>query len=184
MKKREIFFAAAVVLLLGFLLCGCMTQKKAIRYMSSHGYVAAQYCAAAFPIKSDSIFLPGKVIHTSDTTWLPGDSVQCPPGEPGKAGPKLPCPKPFAVHDTLWRHDTLRITKENPAKDSIISGLKDRLTLTTTRAENAENGRSKWRSWVLWTWGILAAVAAVIIVFKSQTAWFTNIIKRVTGGRF
>lgn len=71
MKRREIFFAAAAVLLLGFLLCGCMTGRKATMYFDSHSLEAAKYFNSRFPTK-DSVGTPTVV----DSGYTPDYSGQ------------------------------------------------------------------------------------------------------------
>src|SRR5690625_2947680 len=93
MKENDLLGGIAflfILLTLLIILGACTTQKKAVKYFDNHGFQAAKYCAGAFPVISDTVFKPGKPIHKIDTTYLPGNSVPCPPG--GKETVYIPCP--------------------------------------------------------------------------------------------
>lgn len=167
---------ALAVIWIAFCLTSCVTGKKATRYFNSHGFQAAQYCASAFPVKSDSIYIPGIPITRSDTTYLPGDSIPCPEHLPGEPPAVVHCPPSPHIRDTTTLHDTLRITKENTAK---ISALQQQLTLQTDRADKAENGRARWRKLALWTWGIILVLGGGYLFFKSKISFLTNVIKNI-----
>lgn len=184
MKNKEFNLAnyvcvGAAVLLLMFFLFGCTTERKATRYFNEHGYKAAQYCAAAFPVKTDSVFLPGKPIIKSDTTFLPGDSIPCPPQKPGAAPPVVHCPPSLVIRDTIIQRDTLRITKENPAKDSIIAGQAKQISEQGIRLQIAED-KASHRGWLMWgTWVVLAVAIAGWIFVKSKSAVITTVVNQI-----
>lgn len=163
-------------LLIILALASCTTQRKATKYFDQHGFQAAQYCAAAFPVRDSTIFIPGqiKVIHHTDT--IPGDSIPCPEQLPGQPPAVVHCPPSIHTTDTIIRHDTTLVIRENTAK---TAALQQQLTLSIDRTEKAENGRGNWRKRALWTWGILLFVGGGYILYKTQTAWFTNVLKNI-----
>ena len=166
--KNEIHTAdwvliALAILFFGWLLTGCTTEKKVVRYMDAHGFQAAEYCAGAFPVKDSTIYLPGQTTVVRHTDTIPGETIQCPPQLPGEAAATVKCPPSIVTHDTATRVDTLRIKTENTAK---IAALTGQLAVTTTRAEKAKNGRDKWRRWCLITWGILALGGGALVAAK------------------
>jgi hypothetical protein len=154
---------ALAIIFLGWILTGCTTEKKAVRYMNAHGFQAAEYCAAAFPVKDSTVYLPGQttVIHHTDT--VPGEVIPCPAQKPGEPTAAVHCPPSTNTVDTITRVDTLRIKTENTAK---IAALTGQLAVITSRAANAENGRGNWRRWCLITWGILALGGGVFVAAK------------------
>ena len=154
---------ASAILFFGWLLTGCTTEKKAVRYMNTHGFQAAEYCAGAFPIRDSTIYLPGqtRIVHHTDT--IPGEVIPCPDQKPGQPPASVSCPPSTNTIDTVTRVDTLRIKTENTAK---ITALTGQLAVTISRAANAENGRGNWRRWCLITWGILALGGGVFVAAK------------------
>lgn len=164
MKNRTIILAAIAVLVLGFLLTGCTTQRKVVKYMNAHGYEAASYCALAFPVKDSTIYLPGKTVVTHHVDTIPGEVIPC-PDHFVDANKKIyvHCPPSIHTHDTVIRHDTAYVIRENTAKTAAVTG---QLAITTTRADKAENGLSKWRRWCLVTWGALALSIAAFAAAK------------------
>lgn len=164
----KMLIIACAVLGMMFLLFGCTTQHKAAKYFDSHGFQAAQYCATVFPVKSDSVYLPGSIIRTSDTTYLPGDSIPCPQQKPGSPPAVVHCPFSLHIRDTLWLHDTLRITKENPAKDSIITGQARQISEQGIRLQ-IEKDKASHRGRLMWgTWIVLALLISGWVILKVE----------------
>jgi hypothetical protein len=157
---------ALLVLFLGFLLTGCTTQRKAVKYFDNHGFAAAQYCAGAYPVKDSTVYLHGQttVVHHTDT--IPGDSIPC-PVEKGTLNQGTPvyvhCPPSTHTIDTITRTDTTVLYRENTARVAALTG---QLAVNTDRAEKAENGRGKWRLRALITWGILALGGGAFVAAK------------------
>lgn len=152
------------ILILLLILTGCVTERRATRYMQTHGFFAASYCASAFPVKDTVVFKPGRqpVIPAPDTILIPGDSIPCPVSiVPEKVkcpdGTIIKIPYPVPVHDTMV------ITRENTAK---AAALQSSLDKQSTSLQNAENGRKKWRQWALITWAILAVGIAGFVMSK------------------
>lgn len=162
MKTKEILIAALVVLFLGFLLTGCTTESKAVKYMNSHAFDAARYCATAFPVKDSIIYKPGQTIIRSDTTVLPGDSIPCPDQEPGQPPAVVHCPPSRIIHDSIFVHDTTTIIRENTAKTADLTG---QLAIATSQYAKAR----KWKPRTLWTWGILAVLIGGGVILKVKS---------------
>lgn len=89
------------------LFSSCLTQKKrasiAKEYMHEHTDELAALCALHF--KPIIEYKPGVTIHKTDTQYVEGDPIPCPPNEKGevvyvKGRDKI-------VKDTIWRTDTI-----------------------------------------------------------------------------
>lgn len=95
------------------LFCSCMTTKKATDYLKKNNSLAG-ICANEYPPKIE--YKSGQVITKSDTTYLPGDSIPCPPTINGKdtIRIKVKCPDQKIIRDTIYRVDT--VTVENTAR--------------------------------------------------------------------
>lgn len=154
---------ALAILFFGWLLAGCTTEKKAVRYMNAHGFQAAEYCAGAYPVKDSTIYLPGEttIVHHTDT--VPGEVIPCPEQQPGQPPISIICPPSTNTVDTITRVDTLRIKTENTAK---IVALTGQLAVSTDRADKAENGRRKWRLRAIITWAALALGGGAFVAAK------------------
>lgn len=110
-----------LLFLIVFLLSSCISQKKkenlAYGYFRENPAKLAEICADQFPVKET--ITPGKTIHTSDTTYLPGKEIPCP--EPttdplsGKTKPgTVTCPPAQIIDNSTHTRDTL--TVENTAR--------------------------------------------------------------------
>lgn len=112
---KKIKRGGAVALLIALLLVqyGCMTTQKATDYLKKNNALA-EICANEYPPKIE--YKAGEIITKSDTTYLPGDSVPCPPAINGKdtIRVKVKCPDQKIIRDTTYRVDT--VTMENTAR--------------------------------------------------------------------
>lgn len=135
------------------LITSCTTEKKAVGYMNSHAFTAAQYCANAFPvrdsviykhsIKTDTLTVQGEPATIYDTILQNGKEII--------VEKKIPCPPVQVVQHT--NYDTAFVIRENTAKTAALS---NQLAIITSKQKDAENGRRKWRQWALITWAIIA----------------------------
>lgn len=96
-----------LLLLSVVLLTSCLTQKKKLRIakevMNDNRVELAKLCTTHFQPRVE--YKEGKVIHTSDTTYLPGDSVPCHPNSKGDII-HVKCPDKPVIRDTIWKTDT------------------------------------------------------------------------------
>lgn len=105
----------------------CYTQKQARRQVDkierNYPDVLAGWCADAF--EPDIRYRPGEVIVKTDTTYLPGDSVDCPPNGAGQIV-KVKCPDNRIVYVDRLRVDTFENinTAALAVKDSAIVALR------------------------------------------------------------
>lgn len=186
MKKDNLFGEAIYIdILIAFLiiliafLSSCTTQRKATKYFNQHGFEAAKYCAAAFPIRDSTIYIPGETVVKSDTVTIEGDSVPCPilPGQIDTFFVK--CPPSQIIHDTIFRTDTVKVIKENTAKDTIIAGLNNKISIQKEKTEVAQQ-KATHRGKLMWgTWILLALIICGYFFLKSRTALISNIIKKL-----
>lgn len=169
MKTRTIIFAAFCVLFLGFILCGCVTQKKATSYFDNHAFQGADYCASRFPV--DSFFKPGKIITTTDTITIPGQTIYLQDTITNIIKDSVKCPPSKIIKISNSKVDTAGIIDK--AKYKALQGkiieLQTKITYQATQvgktsadAERWKNGRNSWR-WI----GIsaLSVIAASLITF-------------------
>lgn len=182
-------------LLIGFLLCGCMTQRKAVRYMQDHAFAAASYCASAFPVRDSVAYVPGKrVLLPGDTILIPGRVIPCPqtgsvtipPYTPPNTGGQvvvsdepylIHCPASRLITDTLLRTDTVTVWRENTAKTAAMRGELAQLRADSTRAILVRAKATK-RGWLMWgTWITLALVIAGWLFIRSKTALLTSVLR-------
>lgn len=136
------------------LISSCTTERKATNYMNNHAFAAANYCASAFPVRDSIIYKTGQTITKSDTTYLRGDSIACPPVDHIPEAGKLvyvKCSPSKIIHDSIFKTDTINVIRENTAKTAALTG---QLAIITTKQKEAENGRRKWRQRALITWAI------------------------------
>lgn len=150
--------AAAFALLLGLLLCGCVTEKRATRWMDDHGFRAASYCKTSFPCildvrPGDTVLIPG------DTILIPGDSVECPPQNIGDPPATVPCPPSRMVRDTILIRDTLTImdSADIHALRGQLEAQDRELDKAQATVKRLKNGRNTWRSIAI---PLLAALVA------------------------
>lgn len=143
-----------LLLITAVLLSSCMTQKKqqriATAYMHSHPVELATLCNIHF--KPQTIFKEGKPIHTSDTTYLPGEEIPCPEG-----ASHVQCPPQKTIRDTVFRTDTMEIVD----KASIAVLLDQINTLSISEAvlkNELSNSRKANRNKTWWIIGLGLAV--------------------------
>ena len=142
------------IIVLAFLLSGCINTKKATDYLKDKGQLAA-ICADEYPVRDSVIYQPGDTII--NTEILPGDTL--------------------VYHDTIWRNqysyriDTIR--KACPAKEVITKVVHDtvRVYQRDTAKESAlqnelkeciEEARKKERKGSIWMW---VAIAVAVVGF-------------------
>lgn len=157
--------AAVFALLLGFLLCGCVTEHRATRWMDDHGFRAASYCKTSFPCildvrPGDTVLIPG------DTILIPGDSVECPPQKIGDHPAIAPCPPSRMIRDTILIRDTLTImdSADIHALRGQLEAQDRELDKAQKMANRLKNGRNTWRSIAIPL--IAALLAWVAVKFK------------------
>lgn len=120
--KNSIFILLAIVLL-----SACATKReKAIAYMTDNQEDLAILCAAHF--KPVIEYKPGVTIHKTDTQYVEGEPIPCPPNEAGEVVYVRGRDK--VIRDTVWRTDTATVkdvafeavlrTRERLKSDSLV----------------------------------------------------------------
>lgn len=107
--KSSILICLAVILF-----SSCLTQKKrasiAKEYMHEHTDELAALCALHF--KPVIEYRPGKVVHVSDTQYVEGEPIPCPPNEKGEVvyvkGRDKVIRDTTTIRDTIFQNDPYR----------------------------------------------------------------------------
>lgn len=146
------------------LLCSCMTEQKATDYLVSRNKLAG-ICNKVYPAKS--IYLPGTAITVRDTSFLPGDSVPCPPTTTGKETiiKWVKCPDQIIIRDTTTRVDTFYDPNIRAIQEYQFQlGNKDAEILYLKSENEKETSKKvKWRNAALSGWGLI--IMGLIIFF-------------------
>lgn len=123
-------------------LSSCYTQNKAFRQFDKvkrhYPLILTDYCATTFKSDRKDSIVKGDIVRVTDTFYMSGDSVDCPPDEHGKAL-KVPCPPYRTIIDSFFRIDTFfKDFPETMAKMALIDGRYDSLRseLIAAKAEN------------------------------------------------
>lgn len=97
----------------------CVSSKRAANILEQRGELAG-ICADKYPPKTE--YKQGQTIVKSDTAYLPGDSIPCPPSIHGNDTVivKVKCPNHRIIHDTITRTDTIR--EENTKRVADLYG--------------------------------------------------------------
>lgn len=195
MKNSTIFFTAIIVLLLGFLLCGCVSVQKAIRTLEKKDKLA-EVCADHYPVvdsagKTTIVYRPANnVDHTKQLDSLKKDfdeqlhafkdAQRIQANDTGCARTIQALQKQYEVlvksYEQLYasykpcKPDTAYRDRDiyhdtNPAKTAALQSALDK---QSTELKQAENGRANWRKWALITWGIIAACESVFFMAKTK----------------
>ena len=142
---------------------GCTPTKKIERhyneYRTTHREQFAGDCAESFP--TVETFKPGVPETKVDTVFVPGPTVDCPPGAKTVKCPD--CPKEritTIIRDTITktggpREEMFRLNALTYHDSSRIYRLE--------RDVNEERG-DDWRKKALWGWGIIAAITIFSII--------------------
>lgn len=102
-------YAALVIVLL----TGCMTTEKATNYLLKKDKLGI-ICATNYPPRIE--YKEGEIKVYTDTTYLPGDSVPCPPETSGNT--TYIHTKPLIVTKTKSRTDT--VYQANTAMEDVL----------------------------------------------------------------
>lgn len=94
----------------------CVSSKKAANILERRGELAG-ICADKYPPKTE--YKQGQTIVKSDTAYLPGDSIPCPPSIIGKdtVMVKVKCPDHRIIYDTITRTDTIQVENTTRVAD-------------------------------------------------------------------
>lgn len=153
--KNSIFILLAIVLL-----SACATKReKAITYMNDNPEDLAVLCAAHF--KPVIEYKPGVTIHKTDTQYVEGEPIPCPPNEAGEVIYVRGRDK--VIRDTVWRTDTA--TVRDVAKEAVLSGqvqeLRDSVNIYRHDWQGARKERNtSW--WILGGIGVLGVGAVAL----------------------
>lgn len=101
---------AALIL---FLFAGCMTTEKATNYLLKNDKLG-EICATHYPPRIE--YKEGKIKVYTDTAYLPGDSVPCPPDTSGSI--TYIQTKPLIITKTKSRTDT--VYQANTAMEDVL----------------------------------------------------------------
>lgn len=140
-------------------------QRKAEAFYQDHPEQLAKQCADKFP--PDTIFKKGEVVVKSDTAFIKGDSIPCPPvvNEKGETVyVKVKCPDSKIIRDTITRIDT--IEKINTAAVEYYrfqnDSLNKALIKVTAQKEDAKQTAANRLWWIIG----FAVVIGVDVVLK------------------
>lgn len=168
-------------------LAGCMTPERAVRVLKKRGQLP-QVCADNFPPNLKP--KPGIPIIIRDTQRIPGPAIPC----PKDSSKTVKCPDSFIIHDSTHVTDTLPVIDSARIVQlkGVIDGLNHRIAnmkadsiKQSVKTERITHGRNNWRSYALWTWGIIAAIIVIVILYytgKARLSLITGVIKKITNG--
>ena len=151
MKKYLIYF------IIVFGVASCTTERKAIKFLNKHPFVAADYCANKFPVIPT--YIKGKDSIIEKTVEVKGDSIPYPPNEKGEVI-KVKCPDAKVVTRDVYRTDT--ITKENTAKLSALQQRYNNLDKQYAITKDKLTDARKWRV----RFFLLAGLVGVYVFLK------------------
>lgn len=164
--KYTIFF----LLIIALAACNTVSkqQRKAETFYNAHPEKLLKQCGEKVP--PDTIFKSGEVITKTDTTFIKGDSVACPPvvNEKGETVyVKVKCPDSKIIHDSIFKTDT--IIKVNTALVDYYrfqnDSLNRALIQSNTQRDDAEE-TAKNRLWIAIALAV-ALGAGVILKIKN-----------------
>lgn len=150
-------------LIIVVIISSCATRKdKAVKFMHENTDVLSELCAAHF--KPIIEYKPGVTIHKTDTQYVEGEPIPCPPNEAGEVVYVRGRDK--VIRDTVWRTDTA--TVRDIAKEAVLSGqvqeLRDSVNIYRHDRQNARKSRNT--AWmILGGIGVLG-VGAVALKLK------------------
>lgn len=140
-------------------LTGCVTKSKVQKYLHSNPEFAAGYCAEAYPVTTDSIYIPGAII--TDTLineverWI---EVDCPPAD--------------TVNKIQWKiktevrtiekriTDTIQVVKENTARVKKLELESLRLSVDNQLLKNdLKEMTGKRNKNMYWLWALITLIA-------------------------
>jgi hypothetical protein len=152
-------------LLMIMLLSACITDQKALNHLQKHNQLAP-ICSALYP--PDIRFVPGRIITKTDTQYIPGQVIPCPPG--GTDTLWMRCPPTKIIHDTTTQRDTLRIrdiAAETAQKQRIDSLMAVNRSAQDKARELAETAQKRWQGLIA-----LGAVGFLLFVYLlKKTFW-------------
>ncbi len=164
-----IIFLAA---LLAGMMCGCKTPQKAIDYLKKKDALA-DACAAAYPVKDSTVYLPGDTI--TKERFIKGDSILVSDtvtikGETVYVSKKAKCPDQLVrdrfVHDTtvVWKENTARIAALTKTHAAEIAAVTKQLADKTIESDKWKRKAHMW-----WIFMIIGSVLTFggILLFKS-----------------
>ncbi len=150
-----------LILLAIVLLSACATKReKAIAYMTDNQEDLAILCAAHF--KPIIEYRPGVTIHKTDTQYVEGEPIPCPPNAAGEVVYVRGRDK--VIRDTVWRTDTA--TVRDMAYEQVLRAREraksDSLILVTNDLYRVK----KQRNITWWAIGIAALGFIGSLVFR------------------
>lgn len=159
MKYTNVLIVFTLILFSLAATTGCITKKKVQKYLHANPEFAAGYCAEAFPVITDSIYIPGEL--RTDTLINEVEryiEVDCPPAD--------------TVNKIQWKiktetrtiekriTDTVRIVKENTAQLKAIQLSAIRLQTENDLLRNDLKAMTGKRNKnMYWLWALLALIA-------------------------
>lgn len=154
--------ATAAIILILFSLAtftSCITKKKVQKYLHNNPEFSANYCAEAFPIKTDSIYIPGEI--KTDTLINEVEryiEVDCPPADTiNKIQWKI---KTEIRTIERLRVDTIKLGKEVTAKVRALELANLRIANENEMLRNDLKAMTGKRNKnMYWLWAVLALIA-------------------------
>ena len=154
--KNSIFILLAIVLL-----SACATKReKAIAYMNDNQEDLAVLCAAHF--KPIIEYKPGVTIHKTDTQYVEGEPIPCPPNAAGEVVYVRGRDK--VIRDTVWRTDTA--TVRDKAAERVLSDRIQELRDSTNIYRHDWQRARKQRNTAWWILGGIGVLGVGSVALK------------------
>jgi len=157
----------ALMLLLGSMLHGCTSFRKAAKVFDAEPIKSAKYCGDKYPVRERRITKivtkagkPDTVLQPGETVYMDCDSVVVATLDEASRR-RVPCPCPptriINTRDSILVHDSVLV--ENTAKVAALQGENNKLSVKLEVSEKKLNRRT------LVMWGAIgvAAVLALIV---------------------
>jgi len=150
-----------LILLAIVLLSACATRKdKAVKFMHENTDVLSELCALHF--KPIIEYKPGVTIHKTDTQYVEGEPIPCPPNEKGEVVYVRGRDK--VIRDTVWRTDTA--TVRDVAFEAVLRTRErvksDSLVIMTEKYYGAK----KQRNIAYWALGVIVLIGAGFVLIR------------------
>lgn len=138
-----------------------MTTEKATNYLLSHNQLAT-VCNNQFPAKT--IYKEGQIKTITDTSYLPGDSIPCPPDSAGRV--IYVHTKPLIITRTEYKTDT--IETGSPFVEAALREENNDLKKKATKYEedNLRLSKANNRYMIAVVFGIIFIAALTYFKFK------------------
>lgn len=152
-----------IVILACLALASCITPAKFQEWAKAHPDQSARICSDLYPVKTE--YREGTTITRTDTAYVTGDSIPCPPAETGKVVyVKVPDTRTITVYQD--RVDT--VVHENTAHVRALQGDSAHLVVQNGVLQ-AERDKAKEtsRKAIYWAIGLACSLGlGVVLIIK------------------